>query len=92
MENKPEPDKNIIPDIPTQNQKFEPKVKDFGFGEIEEKKYLDPDIFEEEVEVKAAREYFKEQRFEDGVEAEFSKPDDNIPFFEESVPDSNASY
>lgn len=41
-------------------KKFEPKVKDFGFGEVEEKKVLDPNIFEEEIEVKASRIYCKE--------------------------------
>ena len=47
--------------------------QDFGFGEPETTPILDPNVFEEEVDVKKAFKYDEGQRFEEGVETEFEK-------------------
>jgi hypothetical protein len=45
----------------------------FGFGVAEEREELNPDIFEDEVDIKKAFKYEQKQKFDKGVEKEFEK-------------------
>ena len=67
-----------------------PEENKFGFGVPEERKELDPTIFDDEFDTKAAFRFDKAQKFENGVEKEFQKmKNGEIPTFysEEEEPE-----